>query len=37
VKLIRDWINQGAEWGKHWAFETPTRPPVPEVKDKAWV
>ena len=37
VKLIRDWINQGAEWGKHWAFETPTRPPVPEVKNKAWV
>lgn len=37
VKLIRDWINQGAEWGKHWAFETPVRPPVPEVKNKAWV
>ncbi len=37
VKLIRDWINQGAEWGTHWAFKTPERPPVPEVKNKAWV
>ncbi len=37
VKLIRDWINQGAEWGTHWAFQTPERPPVPEVKNKAWV
>ena len=37
VKLIRDWINQGAKWGTHWAFETPERPPVPNVKNKAWV
>lgn len=37
VKLIRDWINQGAEWGTHWAFQTPERPPVPEVKNKTWV
>lgn len=37
VKLLRDWINQGAEWGIHWAFQTPERPPVPEVKNKAWV
>lgn len=37
VKLIRDWINQGAKWGTHWAFQTPERPPVPEVKNKPWV
>jgi len=37
VQLIRDWINQGAKWGTHWAFQTPKRPPVPQVKDKAWV
>lgn len=37
VKLIRDWINQGAEWGTHWAFQPPERPPVPEVKNRAWV
>lgn len=37
VKLLRDWINQGAEWGTHWAFITPERPPVPQVKNKDWV
>ena len=37
VALIRQWISEGAEWGVHWAFKTPQRPPVPEVKDTAWV
>jgi mono/diheme cytochrome c family protein len=37
VQLIRDWINQGAKWGTHWAFQTPERPPVPQVKNKSWV
>ena len=37
VALIRQWIEEGAEWGVHWAFITPERPPVPEVKDTAWV
>lgn len=35
--LIRQWIGEGAEWGVHWAFMTPERPPVPAVKDGAWV
>jgi len=33
VELIRQWIDEGAEWGTHWAFTTPQRPAVPEVKD----
>ena len=37
VALIKKWIEEGAEWGVHWAFETPQRPPVPAVKDGAWV
>jgi hypothetical protein len=37
VALIRKWIGEGAEWGKHWAFVAPQRPAVPAVKDTAWV
>lgn len=28
-KILREWIAQGAVWGKHWAFEAPVRPEVP--------
>jgi len=35
--LIRDWINQGAEYENHWAFVAPPQQvPVPETKDRAW-
>ncbi|NOX98394.1 MAG: DUF1549 domain-containing protein, partial [Verrucomicrobia bacterium] len=27
----RQWILEGAEWGKHWAFDKPQRPVVPEL------
>ena len=27
---LRQWVNDGAAWGKHWAFETVVRPEVPE-------
>ncbi|OYT76027.1 MAG: hypothetical protein CFK49_00115 [Armatimonadetes bacterium JP3_11] len=43
IELIKRWINEGAEWPEgaenavHWAFIPPKRPPVPEVKNKAWV
>ena len=30
VETLEKWIESGAEWGIHWAFETPTRPQVPE-------
>lgn len=29
--IIRRWIEEGAKWGRHWAFEKPARPAMPEV------
>lgn len=31
VELIRRWIDEGAPWGRHWAFDPPVRPPVPKM------
>ena len=30
-QLLRRWIDDGAAWGKHWAFERITAPQVPDV------
>ena len=30
VSLLKDWIKQGAKWGKHWSYEKVVRPTVPE-------
>jgi Protein of unknown function (DUF1553)/Protein of unknown function (DUF1549)/Planctomycete cytochrome C len=48
IALIREWIDAGAlnshsaansppKVHKHWAYIKPERPPLPEVKDQAWV
>lgn len=29
-KILRDWIDAGAEWQPHWAFIAPIRPAVPQ-------
>ncbi len=36
IELFRQWIDQGAKWQSHWAFDPPKRPATPEVKDKTW-
>jgi len=30
-ETLRRWILGGAEWGRHWAFEKPVRPEVPDL------
>ena len=33
--LIRQWIEQGAEWHDHWAYVALTRPMVPQAEDQS--
>ncbi len=35
--ILKRWIEQGAAYQKHWAFEAPQRAALPEVKDQTWV
>jgi hypothetical protein len=35
-ELLRRWVDEGAHWGKHWAYETPQRPPLPAVHNPHW-
>ncbi len=35
-QLIRRWVEEGADWKKHWSFEPVRRPELPEVSDADW-
>lgn len=35
-EILRQWIQQGAEYEVHWAFQNPTRPALPEVREETW-
>jgi uncharacterized coiled-coil protein SlyX len=35
--LLTRWIDEGAAWAKHWAYEPPVRPVLPQVLDPRWV
>lgn len=36
IKLIKKWIDQGAKYQKHWAFNPPQQNELPEVDDEEW-
>ena len=36
IETLTRWIEQGAEWGDHWAFEKPTEPGLPPVRNSDW-
>ncbi|MEX0742131.1 MAG: PSD1 and planctomycete cytochrome C domain-containing protein, partial [Phycisphaeraceae bacterium] len=35
-QLLIRWIEEGAEYAPHWAFEPPVQAELPEVSDPAW-
>ena len=36
VALLKRWIAEGAQWSRHWAYQTPARRPAPPVNQKEW-
>ena len=36
VDVLRRWIDEGAAWEQHWAFEEIARPDEPDVADASW-
>ncbi|MAG55242.1 MAG: hypothetical protein CMJ83_03025 [Planctomycetes bacterium] len=36
VRTLERWIDAGAPWDRHWAFEAPARPVPPAVAAGAW-
>ena len=36
VALIGRWIDEGAKYQQHWAFQPLQKPDVPEVAHRAW-
>ncbi len=34
VALLKEWIAQGAKWGKHWSYEKVVRPEAPTAQTK---
>ena len=34
--LLTKWVESGAEWEGHWAYLTPVKGPVPDVKNPDW-
>ena len=37
VRLVTRWIDDGAQWGEHWAFRAPRPSDLPPVVNTEWV
>ena len=33
---LKAWVDAGAKWGNHWAYEPARRPALPQVKNAEW-
>jgi hypothetical protein len=36
IATLKQWIDEGAKWQKHWAFQAPVRPGLPDPKEQGW-
>ncbi|TWT76494.1 Planctomycete cytochrome C [Planctomycetes bacterium CA13] len=36
IELLRNWIDEGAKWNKHWAFQPMQNPKPPSVDNPRW-
>ena len=36
IKILTRWIDEGAEWGEHWAYIPVKKPEIPDINDK-WI
>lgn len=36
IETLKQWIETGAAWGRHWAWDKPVRPNVPKATNEAW-
>lgn len=36
IELVRKWIEQGAEWGRHWSLAAPVKPKLPATSASDW-
>ena len=36
INVLKRWISEGAEYERHWAYITPSKPAIPVVKNKTW-
>lgn len=36
-EILNKWILQGGKWKKHWSYNKPIKPQIPDVKNKSWI
>ena len=36
IALIKQWIEEGAPWQRHWSFIVPQKSELPAIKDRSW-
>ena len=37
IAIVRQWIEQGGDYDRHWSYESPQRPTPPHVNQISWV